>query len=53
MCNKNCKNCDYPCINQGENLQPVTIDKLKSLGYILCDDYTEDYESCRKNDDFK
>lgn len=41
---KNCKNCDYPCINQGEDLKPITTEELSEMGYIICDDYTEEYE---------
>lgn len=39
----NCKKCKYPCVNQGENLKPITIDDLRAAGYVLCDDYIEEY----------
>lgn len=40
---KNCKNCKYPCVNQRENLKPVTIDELRSMGYVLCEEYIDEY----------
>lgn len=40
---ENCKKCNYPCANQGENLKPITIDELRNMGYILCEEYTECY----------
>lgn len=43
MNEKNCKSCDFPCLNNGKNLKPITIEELKALGYVLCDDYTEKY----------
>ncbi len=40
---KTCKKCKYPCANQGENLKPITIDELREKGYVLCDEYIEEY----------
>ncbi len=39
---KNCKNCKCPCTNQGENLKPITIDELRSMGYVLCEEYIDE-----------
>ncbi len=39
---KNCKKCKYPCVNNGDNLKPITIDELREMGYVLCEDYTEE-----------
>ncbi len=39
---KTCKTCKYPCVNQGENLKPITIDELREKGYVLCDEYLKD-----------
>ncbi len=51
ICNngETCKKCKYPCVNQGENLRPITIDELREKGYILCEDYIEEYLD-EKND---
>ncbi len=38
-----CKKCKYPCVNQGEDLKPITIDELRERGYVLCDEYIEEY----------
>lgn len=38
--NKNCEKCKYPCINSGEDLKPITVDELRKMGYILCEEYT-------------
>lgn len=40
---KNCKNCKYPCANQGENLKPITIDELHGMGYVLCAEYIDEH----------
>lgn len=40
---KTCQKCKYPCVNQGENLKPITIDELRKKGYVLCEDYIEEY----------
>ena len=43
-CEKNCKICEYPCINAGyEDLKPITEDELKRMGYIICNDFAEDF----------
>ncbi len=39
---KICKKCKYPCVNNGDNLKPITIDELREMGYVLCEDYTEE-----------
>lgn len=39
-CDKSCKNCKYPCVYNGEDLQPITVDELKDLGFVLCEEYT-------------
>ncbi len=38
-----CKKCKYPCANQGENLKPITVNELREKGYVLCDEYIEEY----------
>lgn len=45
ICNngESCKKCKYPCVNQGENLKPITIDQLRYLGYVLCEEYIDEY----------
>lgn len=40
-CDKSCKNCKYPCINNGEDLKPITIEELRNIGFVLCEEYTE------------
>lgn len=37
----NCKKCKYPCVNSGEGLKPITIEELRDIGFVLCEDYTE------------
>ncbi len=39
---KNCKRCKYPCVDNGENLKVITINELREMGYVLCEDYTEE-----------
>lgn len=40
-CDKSCKNCKYPCVNSGEDLKPITIEELRNIGFVLCEEYTE------------
>ena len=43
-CEKNCMICEYPCINaKQENLKPITERELQQMGYIICEDFTEDF----------
>jgi len=41
-CDKSCKNCKYPCANNGEDLKPITIEELRDIGFVLCEEYTEE-----------
>jgi len=41
---RTCDKCQYPCVNNGEDLKPITVDELRKMGYILCEDYMEKFE---------
>ena len=40
-CDKSCKNCKYPCVNSGGDLKPITIEELRNIGFVVCEEYTE------------
>lgn len=40
-CEKNCKDCQYPCFKSGKDLKPISHEELEELGYIICDDWTD------------
>lgn len=47
-CNKSCKDCTFPCINQGGNLTPITSEQLEQMGYIICDNFTTEQDDFTK-----